>query len=209
MLFGLLKMDLANKICNNAEMDNNTQSQSEIKLIILDRDGVLNFDSDNYIKSPEEWRPIPGSAEAVKLLKDAGYFVAVATNQSGVGRGYYSEAVLEAIHQKMHAYLAKAGTAVDAIAYCPHTPDNVCACRKPKSGMLKDLMAKFAVKPEETIMVGDALRDLQAAWGVHCTAVLVRSGKGFKTLAEHPEKLHGTLAFDDLAAFAKHLIQKN
>ncbi len=199
MLFKLPKMDASRKICNNTRMN-------KMKLIILDRDGVINFDSDDYIKSPEEWHIIPGSLEAIKKLNDAGFVVAVATNQSGVGRGYYTEAVLDEIHNKMYGALKATGGHLDALVFCPHTPDAACECRKPKPGMLTLLLQKFNVQADEACMVGDALRDLEAAWALGCNAVLLKTGKGEKTLAEHQDKLEQTLVFDDLASFAASLI---
>jgi D-glycero-D-manno-heptose 1,7-bisphosphate phosphatase len=170
------------------------------RLIVLDRDGVINHDSEQFIKSPDEWRPIPGSLEAIARLNHAGYRVVVATNQSGVGRGLLDFSTLSAIHDKMHRALAHVGGRVDAIFYCPHTAESRCECRKPKAGMLKMINERFEVAPENTPVVGDAMRDLQAGASLGHPVHLVLTGKGRKTLAAGglPE---GTTVHDDLRAF--------
>jgi D-glycero-D-manno-heptose 1,7-bisphosphate phosphatase len=176
-----------------------------MKLIILDRDGVINQDSDQFIKSPEEWKPIPGSLDAIARLNQAGYRVVVATNQSGIGRGLFEMTTLNAIHDKMHRALAAIGGRIDAVFYCPHTADMTCDCRKPKPGMLQDIAQRFNVPLAGVLVVGDSPRDLAAAVAAGASPVLVKTGKGEKTLAagELPE---GTKVFDDLAAVAAHLI---
>src|SRR5690349_23008141 len=146
------------------------------RLIVLDRDGVINHDSDQFIKSPDEWRPIPGSLEAISRLNHAGYRVVVATNQSGVGRGLLDFATLNAIHEKMHRALAQVGGRVDAIFYCPHTAESRCECRKPKAGMLQEIGVRFNVEMTGVPCVGDGLRDLQAAEGVGAQPMLVLTG---------------------------------
>lgn len=178
-----------------------------MKLIILDRDGVINFDSDQFIKTPQEWKPIPGSLEAIACLNQAGWRVVVATNQSGVGRGLFDMAMLNAIHARMHKALAMAGGRIDALFYCPHAADSNCACRKPQAGMLLEIAARFNVPLDKVPTVGDSLRDLQAAAAVGATPMLVKTGKGEKTLvaANLPE---GTLVFDDLAAVVSHLLAR-
>ncbi|HUW28561.1 MAG TPA: D-glycero-beta-D-manno-heptose 1,7-bisphosphate 7-phosphatase [Sulfuriferula sp.] len=176
-----------------------------MKLIILDRDGVINFDSDHFIKSPDEWKPIPGSLEAIARLNQAGYRVAVATNQSGVGRGLFDMAMLNTIHTKMYKALAQAGGRIDALFYCPHAADSKCACRKPLPGMFLDMAARFNVQLSAVPAVGDSLRDLQAAAAVGATPILVKTGKGTATLnaGNLPE---GTLVFTDLAEVVTHLL---
>jgi len=178
-----------------------------MKLIILDRDGVINFDSAQYIKSPAEWRPIPGSLEAIARLNQAGYKVVVATNQSGVGRGLFDMDTLNAIHVKMHKALADVGGRIDAIFYCPHAADSGCECRKPKPGMFRRIAACFNVDLRGVPTVGDSLRDLLAGAAAGCLPFLVRTGKGEKTLAEGglPE---GTQIFADLAAVVAHLVER-
>ena len=176
----------------------------QVKLIILDRDGVINYDSDQYIKSPDEWRPIPGSLEAIARLNHAGYRVVVATNQSGIGRGLFDMAMLNTIHEKMHKALAQVGGRIDAVFFCPHAADSDCECRKPKPGMLLEVAQRFNVSLADTYMVGDSLKDLQAAVAAGAKPVLVLTGKGKKTQVEG--KLPpGTQVFADLAAFAEHL----
>jgi len=155
---------------------------SSIKLIILDRDGVINYDSDDYIKSPEEWIPIPGSLEAIARLNKAGYKVAVATNQSGIARGYYDLDTLEKMHQKMQKLLAEVNGKVDHISFCPHAPDDNCLCRKPKPSMLLEIADSFAVSPEAVTFVGDTATDMQAAKAANMKFVLVKTGKGESTM---------------------------
>jgi len=176
-----------------------------VKLIVLDRDGVINHDSPNFIKSPDEWRPIPGSLEAIARLNHAGYRVVVATNQSGVGRGLLDFATLNAIHDKMHRALAQAGGRIDAIFYCPHTADARCECRKPKAGMLREIGVRFNVDMSGVACVGDGLRDLQAAESVGAQPMLVLTGKGEKTLREGGFP-RNTVIFPDLAFVASALL---
>ncbi|KAB2312518.1 D-glycero-beta-D-manno-heptose 1,7-bisphosphate 7-phosphatase [Betaproteobacteria bacterium SCN2] len=169
-----------------------------MKLIILDRDGVINFDSDKFIKSPDEWQPIPGSLEAVARLNQNGYRVVVASNQSGVGRGLFDMATLNAIHAKMHKALAQFGGRIDAVFYCPHAADSQCGCRKPRAGLFQQIGERFHVDLTGVPAVGDSLRDLQAAAEVGCQPVLVETGKGKKTMQTGglPE---GTQVYADLA----------
>jgi D-glycero-D-manno-heptose 1,7-bisphosphate phosphatase len=175
-----------------------------VKLIILDRDGVINHDSDAFIKSPDEWRPIAGSLEAIARLGKAGYRVVVATNQSGVGRGLFDLATLAAIHTKMHRAVIAAGGHLDAIFFCPHAADAHCHCRKPEPGMLEEILRRFQVEPQSVTAVGDSLRDLQAAAAVGTKPVLVLTGKGQKTMQAGglPPQ---TLVRVDLAAVAAEL----
>ena len=175
-----------------------------MKLIILDRDGVINQDSDLFIKSVAEWRPIPGSAEAIARLNHAGYRVVVATNQSGISRGLFDTATLNLMHDKMHKLVAQAGGRIDAVFYCPHKNDDHCACRKPAPGMFEEIAKRFRVSLAGVPAVGDSLRDLVASAAMGCQTMVVRTGKGEKTIAAGgmPE---GTLIFDNLAAVAEHL----
>ena len=154
-----------------------------MKLVILDRDGVLNQDSTNFIKNPNEWIPIPGSLEAVALLNQSGFRIVVATNQSGISRGLFDMATLNSIHDKMHRELAQVGGRMDAVFYCPHAADDHCDCRKPKTGMIDDIGKRFSVELNEVPAVGDSLRDLQAFADAGCQPILVRTGKGEDTLA--------------------------
>jgi len=172
------------------------------RLILLDRDGVINFDSPDYIKTAAEWRPIPGSLEAIAMLRAHGAKVAVCTNQAGIARGKFSAADLAAIHSKLNSVLAALDTRLDGLTYCPHHPDDGCDCRKPKPGMLLAMMREFAADPTETVFVGDSLRDLQAANAAGCKAVLVRTGAGRET--EPRARADGLTfeAFDDLAGWA-------
>jgi len=176
-----------------------------MRLIILDRDGVINHDSDKFIKSPEEWKPIPGSLEAIARLTQAGYRVVVATNQSGVGRGLFDMAVLNAIHDKMCKAVALAGGRIDAIFFCPHAADANCECRKPKSGMMEEIAARYNTTLEGVPAIGDSLRDLEATARMGCQPMLVLTGKGARTQAKGglPE---GTQVFPDLAAAVSTLV---
>jgi D-glycero-D-manno-heptose 1,7-bisphosphate phosphatase len=175
------------------------------RLIVLDRDGVINHDSDQFIKSPDEWRPIPGSLEAVARLNHAGFRVVVATNQSGVARGLLDFATLNAIHDKMHRALAQVGGRVDAVFFCPHTADSRCECRKPKPGMLLEIGVRLNVDMAGIPCVGDGLRDLQAAEAVGAQPILVLTGKGEKTLRDGGFPAN-TVIFPDLAFAASALL---
>ncbi|MCP8348707.1 D-glycero-beta-D-manno-heptose-1,7-bisphosphate 7-phosphatase [Pseudomonas sp. FBF18] len=175
-----------------------------MKLLILDRDGVINQDSDAYIKSLDEWIPIPGSIEAIAQLSKAGWTVAVATNQSGIARGYYSLATLDAMHARLRELVVAQGGEVGLIVYCPHGPDDGCDCRKPRPGMLRTIANHYAVDLAGVWFVGDSKGDLEAARAVDAQPVLVRTGKGEQTLSKGvPE---ATLIFDDLASIASALI---
>ena len=170
-----------------------------MKLIILDRDGVINYDSDQFIKSPQEWKPIPGSLEAIARLNQADYRVVVATNQSGIGRGLFDMPTLNAIHDKMHKACALVGARIDAVFFCPHAAQADCLCRKPKTGMVEEIAARYNVDMKGVPSVGDSLRDLNCAAKVGAQPILVLTGKGVKTQAAGglPE---GTRVFADLAA---------
>ncbi|MDR1853291.1 MAG: D-glycero-beta-D-manno-heptose 1,7-bisphosphate 7-phosphatase [Azoarcus sp.] len=172
-----------------------------MNLIILDRDGVINYDSEQFIKSPDEWRPIPGSLEAIALLNRWGWRVVVASNQSGVGRGLFDMDTLNAIHDKMVKSLAQVGGRLDAIFFCPHPADSTCNCRKPKPGMLIEIGERFNADLTGVPVVGDSLRDLQAGVAVGGLPCLVLTGKGQKT-REDPKLPKQTVIFDDLAAVA-------
>ena len=177
------------------------------KLVILDRDGVINFDSAQFIKSPAEWKPIPGSLEAIARLTQSGYKVVVATNQSGVGRGMFDMEMLNQIHAKMHKAVVAQGGRIDAIFYCPHTADSKCDCRKPKPGMFKRISETFNVDLAGIPAVGDSLRDLQAGGALGCQPMLVLTGKGEKTKGEG-DLPAGTLEFADLAAAVDHILRE-
>ena len=179
-----------------------------MKLVILDRDGVINFDSDQYIKSPDEWKPIPGSPEAIARLNRAGYRVVVATNQSGVGRGLFEMDTLNAIHEKMLRTVAQVGGRIDAIFFCPHTSEDKCNCRKPKPGMLEEIAARYNTVLSEVPVVGDSLRDLQAAVAVGAQPILVLTGKGQKTTVD-PQLPAITPIYPDLAAAVDALLKRN
>ena len=176
-----------------------------MKLIILDRDGVINQDSDEFIKSVDEFIPLPGSLEAIARLKKAGYTIAVATNQSGIARGYYDEATLAAMHDKLAHLLDKQGGEIDYIAYCPHGPDDDCACRKPHPGLLNEISKHFNVELTNVPIIGDSLRDIQAARSVGAYPILVKTGKGERTL-ENTDQICDIPVYADLAAAVDALI---
>jgi len=176
------------------------------RLIILDRDGVINFDSPEFIKTPEEWRPIPGSLDAIADLKRAGWHVAVCSNQSGVGRGVIRLEDLDAIHVRLHSALAERGTALDGLSFCPHRPEERCACRKPQPGLVLDMMQRLGADPNQTIVVGDSLRDLDAGKSAGCRCILVRTGNG--QLTEPAARAMGDVEiFDDLRAAVDRLLE--
>jgi D-glycero-D-manno-heptose 1,7-bisphosphate phosphatase len=175
-----------------------------MKLVILDRDGTINHDSVDFIKSPEEWQPIKGSLEAIARLIQADYRVVVATNQSGIGRGLFDTKALFAIHDKLQRALGQVGGRIDAFFFCPHKADDNCRCRKPQPGMLIEVGRRFNVALEDAFMVGDSRKDLDAAAAAGVRPVLVLTGNGAKT--EKEGKLpRGTAVYPDLAAFARQL----
>lgn len=172
-------------------------------LVLLDRDGVINEDSDHYIRSAAEWRPIPGSVDAIARLSKAGYSVAVVTNQSGLARGYFDQRALDAMHDKLRALVRARGGEIAGIFICPHLPDANCDCRKPRPGLIDQAVAALGLSAQAAPLVGDSLRDLQAAQTRGCAPVLVKTGKGARTLSElsqHPS-LSEVPVFVNLAAF--------
>ena len=186
-----------------------------MKLVILDRDGTINEDRDDYVKSPEEWVPIPGALEAIARLNHNGWHTVVATNQSGIGRGLFDMATLNAMHLKMHQMLAKHGGRIDAVFFCPHTPEDHCDCRKPLPGLFRQIGERFAVDLTEVQAVGDVLRDLQAGVEVGCEPHLVRTGKAAPErmddaqLAALCARIPGTRVHANLDAFADWLIARD
>jgi D-glycero-D-manno-heptose 1,7-bisphosphate phosphatase len=180
-----------------------------MNLIILDRDGTINEDRDDYVRSPEEWTPLPGALEAIARLNHAGWHTVLATNQSGLGRGLFDMAALNAMHVKMHQMLAKVGGRIDAVFFCPHTPDENCTCRKPLPGLIEQIGQRYGVDLRTVPIVGDSLRDLQAGYAMGCRPHLVRTGKGANlSESEVLREVPGTLFHDDLPAFAEYMIQQ-
>ena len=173
------------------------------RYILLDRDGVINQDSDSFIKSPEEWQPIEGSLDAIALLNRHGYKIAVITNQSGLARGLFDEAMLERIHAKMQQTVAKKGGKIEAIYVCPHGPGDTCNCRKPKPGMLETFASEHNVNLKDIAFIGDSIRDVQAAQAVGAKPILVKTGKGQKTLANYPDL--NIPVFENLYEAAKYI----
>jgi D-glycero-D-manno-heptose 1,7-bisphosphate phosphatase len=175
-------------------------------LVILDRDGVINRDSAAFIKNDAEWQPIPGSIEAIAALTAAGFTLAVASNQSGIARGLFDQDALDAMHAKMLRLVHEADGRIGRIVVCPHGPDDACDCRKPKPGLLEQLARHFDTSLHHVPVIGDALRDLEAAAAVGARPILVRTGKGRDTEASLPERFAGVPVYDDLAAAARALI---
>jgi D-glycero-D-manno-heptose 1,7-bisphosphate phosphatase len=180
-----------------------------LKIIVLDRDGVINADSVSYIKSPAEWHAIPGSLAAIAKLNRANYQVVIASNQSGIARGLFSLEDLSQIHQKMQNELAKFGGHLDGIFFCPHDPLDNCECRKPKPGLLFKIAKEFKVKTEEMLMIGDSMRDLLAAKAAGIKCILVKTGNGAKTIAsakEDSSELKDVPIFIDLAEAVENIL---
>jgi len=177
-----------------------------MKLVILDRDGVINQDSDDFIKSPSEWIAIPGSLEAIARLNQADYHVVVCTNQSGIARGKFNIMTLNAIHQKMHAAAQSVGADIDAVFFCPHAADDNCDCRKPKPGMLHAIAKRFETNLKGVPVVGDSLRDLQAGFVLGCKPYLVLTGKGEMTRTKGGLP-PGTAIYPNLAAVVDELLK--
>lgn len=186
----------------------NRQHLTTMKLCILDRDGTINEDSAEYVKSPNEWKPLPGALEAIAKLNHAGWHVVVVTNQSGLGRGLFDVAQLNAMHAKMHAMLAAVGGKVDAIFYCPHAPEDLCNCRKPAPGLYEQIAERYGIDLKGMPTVGDSERDLVAGAAVGCVPHLVLTGKseGFKDRQLPDGFPRNTVVHDDLMAFAEHLV---
>lgn len=181
------------------------------KLIILDRDGVINEDSDNYVRSVEEWLPVEGSIEAIAALSQAGFYIAIATNQSGLARGYFQPETLHLMHRKMTDLVESEGGRIDAIYFCPHGPHDACECRKPKPGMINKAIKQFQQNASDVWVVGDSLRDIQAGEKAGCKTALVKTGKGNRTLkliAEQETSYTNVPVFSNLNDFAKELLKE-
>lgn len=185
-------------------------ANEQVKLVILDRDGVINQDSDAYIKSPEEWIPIDGSLEAIAKLSQAGFTIAVATNQSGISRQFFDHYTLARIHQKMCDAVELAGGILSGVFYCPHGPDEGCRCRKPGTGLLEAISLEFNTPLADVPLVGDSLKDIQAAKQMNCRPILVETGKGLQTLKAGSQSiaLDDVPVVGDLAAAAKFILEQ-
>lgn len=177
-------------------------------LIILDRDGVINYDSSEYIKSPSEWNAIPGSLEAIADLNRAGYDVIIVTNQSGVGRGHYDLETLDQIHEKLINELAEVGGHIGKIFFCPHHPDDGCECRKPKPGMFNKIKNEYRTDLKDTFFIGDSLVDMQVAANVGCKPLLVLTGNGEKTLEQNPNIAANIPYFKNLAEAVEFILKR-
>jgi D-glycero-D-manno-heptose 1,7-bisphosphate phosphatase len=175
-----------------------------IRWVVLDRDGVINEESDAFIKSPDEWRPIPGSLEAIAALGRGGFAIAVLTNQSGVGRGLFDLDMLEVIRARMFAAVEEAGGRIDALYFCPHGPEDGCDCRKPKLGLFERFAREHQVNLTGVPAIGDSYRDLQAAWEAGASPILVKTGKGLRTLEKYPDP--GCPVFENLHEAAQFLL---
>lgn len=184
--------------------------QAAPRLVIMDRDGTINEDRDDYVKSLDEWVPLPGALEAIARLNQAGWQVVVATNQSGLGRGLFDMAALNAMHARMHQLLTQLGGRIEAVFFCPHTPDDRCGCRKPQPGLFAAIADRFHVDLQGVPMVGDMPRDLLAGVAVGCRPHLVRTGQGARLTDDDIAELHrqapGLRVHADLGAFADALI---
>lgn len=183
------------------------------KLVILGRDGILNRFREDHVKEPAEWEPIPGALEAVAKLNHAGWHVVLATNQSGIGRGMIDMAVINAVHLQMMKLLSAHGGRIDAVFFCPHTPEDQCDCRKPLPGMMHEVAQRYGVDLKNVPMVADTLRDLEAARAAGCPPHLVRSGRAALVteaeVAQWVQAVPQTVVHDDLAAFARFLLQRD
>ncbi len=183
-----------------------------LRLVILGRDGILNVYREDHVKAPEEWEPIPGALEAVARLNHAGWHVVVATNQSGIGRGMIDMASVNAVHQHMMQRLAEAGGRLDAVFFCPHTPEDDCDCRKPLPGLMKQIAQRYGIELRTVPMVGDTLRDLQAAHAAGCEPHLVRTGRAAalndKQVVEIVQQVPMTEVHDDLGEFVDFLLER-
>jgi D-glycero-D-manno-heptose 1,7-bisphosphate phosphatase len=188
------------------------RDERTIRLVILDRDGTINEDRDDYVKSADEWVPLPGALEAIARLNHAGFHVVVASNQSGLGRGLFDMAALNAMHTKLNQLLAKQGGRVDAVFFCPHAPDEQCECRKPLPGLMMQIGERYGIDLSEVPLVGDSLRDLQAAAAAGCEPHLVRTGKAGRLaeaqIAQLAAQVDGTTVHADLPAFVEFLLQR-
>ena len=184
--------------------------QPVVKLVILGRDGILNEFRDDHVKAPEEWYPIPGALEAVSRLNHAGWHTVVATNQSGIGRGMIDMASVNAVHAHMLKQLMAVGGRIDAVFFCPHTPEDQCDCRKPLPGLMRDIGKRYGIDLKHVPLVGDTLRDMQAAHAAGCQPHLIRSGRaavlGPELIKDIVDQLPGTRVHDDLAVFAEYLL---
>lgn len=183
---------------------------SPMKLVILDRDGTINQDSADFVKTPQEWVPLPGALDAIARLNHAGWHVVIASNQSGLGRGLFDVSTLNAMHSKMHSLVAAAGGRVDAVFYCPHAPSDACRCRKPESGLFEQIAERYGIELAGVPCVGDAPRDLVAGMALGCEPHLVLTGKSAGlTRGKLPETYpQNTITHTDLAAFADFLIAR-
>lgn len=178
------------------------------KLVILDRDGVINEDSDDYIRTLDEWIPVPGSIEAIAHLSRAGYKIGVATNQSGLARGYFDDVTLANMHALLCELVEEAGGQVDAICYCPHGPDEGCRCRKPAPGLLEQIGAELQIPVRGAWYVGDTVKDMELALNSGCKPLLVRTGKGKQTEAKLDAAMRANVTVvDDLVAAAAHILK--
>jgi D-glycero-D-manno-heptose 1,7-bisphosphate phosphatase len=182
------------------------------RLVILGRDGILNVYREDHVKSPDEWEPIPGALEAVARLNHAGWHTVVATNQAGIGRGMIDMASINTVHQRMMQRLAEVGGRVDAVFFCPHTPEDNCECRKPKPGLMKQIAQRYGIELRTVPMVVDTLRDLQAARAAGCEPHLVRTGRAAALtdaqVVEMVQQVPATEVHDDLSDFAEFLLAR-
>ncbi|TSE24272.1 D-glycero-beta-D-manno-heptose 1,7-bisphosphate 7-phosphatase [Tepidimonas aquatica] len=183
----------------------------DARLLVIDRDGTLSRDPEDFVRDPQDWQPLPGAPEALARLNEAGWRIVVATNQPGLGRGVFDLATLNAVHAQMHRLLAQAGARVEAVFFCPHAPDEECDCRKPAPGMLRDIARRRGLAPTQLVMVGDSLRDVQAGLAAGCETHLVLTGQSvhWRGAPRPPELPPSVAVHDDLAALADALLSRD
>jgi len=176
----------------------------DLKLVVIDRDGTLNREPEDYLRGPDDWEPLPGALEAVARLNEAGWRVVIASNQSGLGRGLFDVATLNAVHARMHKAVAQAGGRIEAVFFCPHAPEDECDCRKPAPGLFLQIAERYGIAPVQLVAVGDSVRDARAGVAAGCDTHLVRTGQ---SVGGRPADLPpGVSTHADLLAFADALI---
>ncbi|MEW6694689.1 D-glycero-beta-D-manno-heptose-1,7-bisphosphate 7-phosphatase [Tepidimonas thermarum] len=183
----------------------------DLKLVVIDRDGTLNRDPEDFLHGPQDWQPLPGALEAVARLNQAGWRVVIASNQSGLGRGLFDVETLNAVHARMHKALAQAGGRIEAVFFCPHAPEDACDCRKPAPGLLLQIAQRYGVPPSQLVVVGDSVRDVGAGVAAGCDTHLVLTGQSavHRNGTRPPDLPPGVTVHDDLLAFADALIARD
>lgn len=183
----------------------------DLRLVVIDRDGTLNQDPEDFLHGPDDWQPLPGALEAIARLNEAGWRVVVASNQSGLGRGLFDLNTLNAIHARMHKLVAQAGGRIEAVFFCPHAPEDACDCRKPAPGLFRQIAARFGTAPSQLVVVGDSVRDAGAGVAAGCDTHLVLTGQSaaWRGVGRPPGVPEGVALHDDLLAFAEALVARD